>query len=231
MRYAIIPARGGSKRIPRKNVKDFLGKPIIAYAIETLKRSALFDHVVVSTDDEEIAETALSFGAEAPFRRPKSLSDDHASTDKVVLHAVEQIHALHGPADHACCAYPTTPLMTPDMLHQGLDLMVEHEAPSAFPIVRFDFPIEQALILQDRVHPRFRSPELIDARSQDLTPHFHDAGMFYWFAPDRFLKSGSLFSDESVVFEVPAERCQDINTPGDWAIAELKYQRLERRPE
>lgn len=230
MRYAIIPARGGSKRIPRKNVKDFLGKPVIAYAIETLNKSALFDHVIVSTDDEEIADTALKFGAVAPFRRPPELSDDHASTDQVVLHAVEQIHGSYGAADQACCVYPATPLMTVEMLRQGLDLMVEHDAPSAFPVVRYDFPIEQALVVEG-AQPRFRWPELMDARSQDLTPYFHDAGMFYWFAPEQFRETGHLFSEESVVFEVSADRCQDINTPDDWAIAELKYQRLERRPE
>ena len=230
MRYAIIPARGGSKRIPRKNVKNFLGKPIIAYAIETLKKSALFDHVIVSTDDDEIAETARRYGAETPFVRPSELSDDRATTDDVLLHAVEQIHELHDSGYPACCVYPANPLMTVDTLRQGLDLMLAHKAPSAFPVTRYDFPIEQALILEDEVHPRFRSPELIDARSQDFTPHYHDAGMFYWFAPEAFFTTGRLFSDESVVFEVSAERCQDINTPDDWAIAELKYQRLQPRP-
>lgn len=200
---------------------------MIAYAIETLARSGLFDHIVVSTDDQEIADVAERYGADVPFMRPAELSDDHASTDAVVIHAVEQIHQLHGPGDQACCVYPASPLLTEDMLRQGLDLMIEHGAPSAFPVVRYDFPIEQALVLEDGIHPKFRSPELIDSRSQDLAPYYHDAGMFYWFVPERFLANGRLFSDESVVFEVPPERCQDINTPEDWAIAELKYQRLQ----
>jgi N-acylneuraminate cytidylyltransferase len=115
------------------------------------------------------------------------------------------------------------------LLLHGLELMIEHSAPSAFPVVRYDFPVEQALVLQNGVHPRFRWPELVDVRSQDLPPHYHDAGMFYWFVPDRFLASSRLFMKDSVVFEVPSERCQDINTPEDWAIAELKYQRLQAR--
>ena len=226
MRYAVIPARGGSKRIPRKNVKDFLGKPMIAYAIDAVTRSGLFDHVVVSTDDSEIAEVAQRYGAEVPFTRPPELSDDHASTDAILVHAVGEIHRRHGLGDEACCVYPTSPLLTVDMLARGLDLLVEHNAPSAFPVVRYDFPVEQALLLEGGLHPKFRWPELVDARSQDLAVHYHDAGMFYWFVPDRFLQGGRLYTDETVVFEVPAERCQDINTPDDWAIAELKYQRL-----
>ena len=229
MRYAVIPARGGSKRIPRKNVKDFLEKPVISYAIETLAGSALFDRIIVSTDDDEIAEIAQRCGAEVPFVRPRELSDDHASTDAVLVHAVEQVQASYGPGDQACCVYPANPLLTADMLRQGLDLMTKHGAPSAFPVVRYDFPIKQALVLEDGVHPRFCSPERVDARSQDLIPHFHDAGMFYWFVPERFLANGRLFSDDSVVFEIPAEHCPDINTPEDWAIAELKYQRLHAR--
>lgn len=229
MRYAVIPARGGSKRIPRKNLKEFLGKPVIAYAIEALSESRLFDHIIVSTDDSQIAEVAKRYGAEAPFVRPPELSDDHASTDAVLIHAIEQIREQYGAAEEACCVYPATPLLTEDMVRQGLDAMRKHEAPSAFPVVRYDFPIEQALVLEDGVHPKFRSPELVDARSQDLAAHYHDAGIFYWFVPDRFLASGRLFMDDSVVFEVPSERCQDINTPEDWAIAELKYQRLQAR--
>lgn len=226
MRYAVIPARGGSKRIPRKNVKAFLGKPVIAYAIETLNESSLFDRVIVSTDDNEIAEVAKRFGAEVPFVRPPELSDDHASTDAVLTHAVEQIGGRY---EQACCVYPANPLLTAEMLRQGLELMIERDAPSAFPVVRYDFPVEQALVLEDGVHPKFRWPELVDARSQDLTTHYHDAGMFYWFVPDRFLASGRLFMEDSVVFEVPPQRCHDINTPEDWAIAELKYQRLQAR--
>lgn len=226
MRYAVIPARGASKRIPRKNVRDFLGKPIIAYAIETLSCSGLFDHIVVSTDDPEISEVSRSHGAAVPFVRPAELSDDHASTDAVVIHAVEQVQALFGSAEAACCVYPANPLLTIEQLRQGLDLMAETGASSAFPVVRYEFPIEQALILEDGLRPRFRAPELVEARSQDLPVHYHDAGMFYWFVPQRLVESGRLFMDDSVVFEVPAERCQDINTPDDWAIAELKYQRL-----
>lgn len=229
MRYAIIPARAGSKRIPRKNLKDFLGKPVMGYTIETLSRSGLFDHVIVSTDDHEIAEVAARYGANVPFTRPPELSDDQASTDAVILHAIEKIHDLYGGGEQGCCVYPANPLLTEEMLVRGLELMVGHDAPSAFPVVRYDFPIEHSLLLENGVNPRFRWPELVDARSQDLPIHFHDAGMFYWFVPARFLARGRLFSDEAVVFEVPPERSQDINTPEDWVLAELKYARLQRR--
>ena len=229
MRYAVIPARGGSKRIPRKNLKDFLGKPVIAFPIEAAVASGLFDRIIVSTDDQEIAQVAERFGASVPFIRPPELSDDHATTDAVLVHAMRQVQALYGACDEGCCIYPANPFLTADVLRRGLDVMAKHGAPSAFPVVRYEFPIEQALVLSDGVHPRFRSPELLDTRSQDLPVHYHDAGMFYWFATDLYLHSGRLLMDESVVFEVPPDKCQDINTPEDWAIAEIKYQRLQAR--
>lgn len=227
MRFAFVPARGGSKRIPRKNIKDFLGKPVIAYAIEAAIFSGLFDRILVSTDDSEIADVARSFGAETPFPRPAELSGDHMSTDAVLVHAVEEAQRLYGRFEQACCIYPVNPFLTKEVLLEGLHLLVEHQAPSSFPVVRYDFPIEQALELKDGIHPRFRQPELVDARSQDLSVTFHDAGMCYWFDPAALLASARLFSDNSVAFEIPANRCQDINTPEDWALAELKYLRLE----
>ena len=227
MKLAIIPARGGSKRIPRKNIREFLGKPVIAYAIGAANRSGLFDHILVSTDDPDIAEVANSCGAMTPFPRPSELGGDQVSTDAVLIHAVEEAKRLYGKVEHACCIYPVNPLLSEAALLAGLHLLVEHRAPSSFPVVRYDFPIEQALELKDGVHPRFRQPELVSARSQDLPIAFHDAGMFYWFDPAALLASGRLFSDDSVAFEIPADRCQDINTQEDWAVAELKYLRLQ----
>jgi pseudaminic acid cytidylyltransferase len=219
---AIVPARGGSKRIPRKNVKNFLGKPIIAYALEALRDSRLFDHIVVSTDDDEIAEVSSRHGAEVPFRRPAHLSDDRASTDAVLLHAVSECQRLYGPIRLGCCAYPTSPLLAVEDLVTGRDLLVRHAATSAFPVVRYDFPIEQAFVLEGN-RARARWPEKMAAPSQDLTAHYHDAGTFYWFDVAKYVRVGDLFCEDNVVFVIAAERCQDINTPEDWASAELKY--------
>jgi N-acylneuraminate cytidylyltransferase len=148
------------------------------------------------------------------------------TTDAVLIHAVEEAQRLYGPAEQACCIYPANPLLDAAALRTGLELLLEHQAPCAFPIVRFDFPVQQALKLEDGVHPKFLYPDLVDARSQDLPVAYHDAGMFYWFAPAAFLASGQLFTKDSVAFEIPPERCQDINSPQDWAVAELKYLQL-----
>lgn len=231
MRLAILPARGGSKRIPRKNIKHFMGKPIIAHAIEVAASSGLFQRILVSTDDPEIAEVARSCAAETPFLRPAELGGDHVSTDAVLIHAVREAERLFGKVEKVCCIYPVNPLLTEEALVMGLNLLVKHQAPSSFPVVRYDFPIEQALELKDGVHARFRNRKLADARSQDLPVAYHDAGMFYWFDPAALLASGQLFTDESVAFEIPPDRCQDINTPEDWAVAELKYLRLKAADE
>lgn len=219
---AIIPARGGSKRIPRKNIRDFLGKPIIAYALDAVKASGLFDRVLVSTDDDEIAQVASSSGADVPFRRPAQLSNDDATTDGVLLHAVAECLRLYGPIQHGCCIYPTSPFLRTEDLARGLELLIKHRATCAFPVVKYDFPVEQAFLL-DGVRPRARWPERLLARSQDLEDHYHDAGMFYWFDVDKFCGQGRLFSEDCVVFPIPADHCQDINTPQDWERAELKY--------
>ncbi|MGQ0559084.1 MAG: pseudaminic acid cytidylyltransferase [Sphingosinicella sp.] len=226
---AIVPARGGSKRIPGKNVKDFLGKPVIAYAIAALRESELFAHVIVSTDNDEIAAVARHHGAEVPWRRPATLSDDAATTDAVVAHALKECTALYGPFERGCCVYPVNPLLSVELLRRGLDELESRGAASAFPVVRYDFPIEQALLL-DGARPRFRWPEAVDKGSQDLAVHYHDAGMFYWFDVARFLQKPALFSDDSVAFEIDPLLCQDVNTPADWALAELKYRRLKGPP-
>jgi pseudaminic acid cytidylyltransferase len=219
---AIVPARGGSKRIPRKNIRDFLGKPIIAYALDVLRNSRLFDAIVVSTDDDEIADVSRRYGADVPFRRPAGLSDDRASTDAVLLHAISECQRVFGPIRLGCCVYPTSPLLSVEDLVAGRELLLRHEATSAFPVVRYDFPIEQALVMEG-ARARARWPEKLVSRSQELTPHYHDAGMFYWFDVAKYVCAGELFCDDNVVFVVAADRCQDINTPEDWASAELKY--------
>jgi N-acylneuraminate cytidylyltransferase len=222
MRVAIIPARGGSKRIPRKNIKPFLGKPIMAYPLEAARASGLFDHIVVSTDDEEVARIAVSLGAEVPFCRPPELSDDQTGTEGVLMHAVGECVKVYGPFGYGCCIYPANPLLRPDDLERGLRFLEQEHAASAFPVVRYDFPIEQALTLVgDR--PVARWPAQIDLNSQDLAEHYHDAGSFYWLDVARFMETGRLLTEQAVAFPLPAERVQDINTPEDWRRAELKF--------
>jgi pseudaminic acid cytidylyltransferase len=223
---AIIPARGGSKRIPRKNIKEFCGKPMIGWSIEAARESGLFGHILVSTDDPEIASVSRQFGAEAPFARPAELSDDHATTDAVLAHAVAQAVQIYGRFASACCIYPTNPLLSAIDLRRGHDLLVAESAPTAFPVVRYDFPIQQAFVLEG-AHPRARWPDQLEARSQDLAPHFHDAGAFYWFDALSFSLSRKLFVEDAVVFEIERDRCQDINTPEDWQAAEVKFRILE----
>lgn len=219
---AVIPARGGSKRVFRKNIKYFCGKPMIAWPIEAAKASGLFDRIVVSTDDVEIAGVAKEWGAEVPFMRPAELSDDHASTDSVVLHAVRESQRIYGRLLRGCCIYPANPFLTSGDLKRGLDVLLVHDATSAFPVVKYDFPIEQAILL-DGARFSARWPDKLMERSQDLPDHYHDAGMFYWFDVGKFLAEGRLYCVDSVVFVIPNDRCQDINTVEDWARAELKY--------
>jgi pseudaminic acid cytidylyltransferase len=222
---AIIPARGGSRRIPRKNVRNFLGKPIIARVIEVLTESGLFARVVVSTDDDEIADVSARHGALVPFRRPVDLSDDAATTDAVLLHALAECDRVYGRTERACCVYPTSPFISAQQLGVGLDMLVTHHATSAFPVVKYDFPIEQAFVL-DGVRPRARWPEMLLARSQDLVDHYHDAGMFYWVDVAKYVQARELFNSDSVAFPVSNEVCQDINTTEDWARAEMKFRML-----
>ena len=225
MNIAIITARGGSKRIPGKNSKPFLGKPIIAYAIEAAHVSGLFPHIVVSTDDEHIARLARQFGAEVPFLRPRELSDDHAGTDAVLVHAVAECRRIYGPWEYGCCIYPANPFLQTHDLERGLKLLTEKRATCAFPVVKYDFPIEQAISLLDS-RPIAKWPEQMAKNSQDLPDHYHDAGSFYWFNVDRFMASGQLFDKDAVAFTISAERCQDINTPEDWKRAEVKFRVL-----
>jgi pseudaminic acid cytidylyltransferase len=228
MNVAVIPARGGSKRIPRKNIKYFCGKPMIAWSIEVAKVSGLFDHIIVTTDDDEIAEVAKEWGAEVPFMRPPDLSDDHASTDSVVLHAVQESQRIYGSLGQGCCVYPTNPFLTIGDLNRGLDMLLTHRATSAFPVVKYDFPIEQAFLL-DGARPSAKWPDKLKERSQDLPDHYHDAGMFYWFDVEKFLTETRLFCVDSVAFVIPSDRCQDMNTPEDWEHAEIKFRVMAER--
>lgn len=219
---AIITARGGSKRIPRKNIKDFLGKPIIAYSITAALDAGCFDEVMVSTDDSEIAYIARQLGAEVPFLRSTEASNDFASTEDVLLEVLYEYNRQGKIFDYACCLYPTAPFVTAKKLKEGFDLLVKTGADSAFPVVRFSSPIQRALKVKDN-HLSMVYPEHLNSRSQDLQPTYHDSGQFYWLNVARFLEMKELFSDYTVPIFVSELEVQDIDNEEDWKIAEMKY--------
>ena len=224
-RLVVIPARGGSKRIPRKNIKDFLGRPIIAYSIEAALGSGLFDEVMVSTDDEEIAQVALAHGASVPFLRSPTSSDDHATTAQVLEEVLERYKEQGKTFDCACCLYPTAPFVTSETLKQGYSRLREGGYDSVFPVLRYSYPIWRSLKLEDG-KAVMNWPEHLQSRSQDLPPAFHDAGQFYWFRVDAFRESGKLFTANSGAIEISELQAQDIDSETDWRLAELKYRLL-----
>lgn len=223
---AIIPARGGSKRIPQKNIRVFLGKPIIAYAIETSIQSSLFDRVVVSTDSAEIAEVARKFGAEVPFIRPVEISNDYASTADVLVHALETLSTKEEYYRFACCIYPTAVLMSPKDLHTGYELISSGKADTVFSIARYTSPIFRALKVNHVGKIEMFWPENELVRSNDLPESYHDAGQFYWLRVERFLKKKKLYSGNAMPVILPAHRVQDIDTEDDWQMAEHKYRTM-----
>lgn len=223
----VIPARGGSKRIPRKNVKPFAGAPMIVHSVRAALRSEIFDRVVVSTDDAEIAEVARAHGAEIPFMRPPELADDMATTDAVYLHAIGAMEAQAGPFEHACCLYATAPFVRPEDLRAGLDALRTNRATSAFSMVRFDYPIFRALKINDRGRVEMFWPEHRLTRSQDLPAAWHDAGQFYWVDVAKYKREGRIFSSDAVPVPLPPWRVQDIDTPEDWTRAELMFKALD----
>jgi N-acylneuraminate cytidylyltransferase len=222
VRLAVIPARGGSKRIPRKNLRPFHGKPIIAYSIEAARASGLFDRVVVSTDDDEIADVAAQWGAEVPFRRPARLADDHTGTNAVVRHAAQWAEAAGTPADEVCCLYATAPFVTAEDLRSAQALLTA-EVDFVFAAARFEFPVQRALAREadGRVAPMF--PQWIGMRSQDLPEAVHDAGQFYWGRPQAFARHDVPFEARALAYELPRHRVQDIDTLDDWIRAERLY--------
>lgn len=224
MKIAIIPARGGSKRIPRKNIKPFLGKPIIAYAIEAAIRSQLFDEVMVSTDDPEIAEIARSYGAEVPFLRSKKTSDDFATTFDVLQ---EVLSGYKQPFQYACCIYPCNPFLVAERLREAFDLLVKDDRNTVFPIITYPQPIQRALQMEgDELV--FSHPEFALTRSQDLPKRYHDAGQFYFFKVAPILQSRQLIGKNTGGIVISEMEAQDIDNEIDWELAELKYQLLSR---
>lgn len=224
MNIAIIPARGGSKRIPAKNIKLFSGKPLIHYSIEAALNSGLFEQVIVSTDSEEIADIAQRAGATVPFIRPQSLSDDMVGTRPVTNHAIQYLLDQGLNPEFCCCIYATAPFLHPDYLVQGLQaLQAQPDKAFAFSVTSFPFPVQRALAIeQGGVKAMY--PEDIGKRSQDLVEAYHDAGQFYWGRTADYLSNKGIFSSHSIPIVLPRHLVQDIDTPEDWTRAELMYQ-------
>ncbi len=223
---AVIPARGGSKRIPGKNSKAFCGKPMIAWSIQAALDSGLFQQIIVSTDDEHIAETAEKCGASAPFRRPAELSDDHTPTQPVIAHAIQWLQQENISIDAVCCLYATAPFVTAAALQQGWETIQNPHIRYAFAATEFAFPIQRGFYLDAAGQPQMFQPEHALTRSQDLPAAYHDAGQFYWARPDIWLSDGPIFSADSRPILLPRKHVQDIDTPDDWQYAELMMQAL-----
>lgn len=221
MKVAIIPARGGSKRIPRKNIRLFNGKPMLAWSIETALQSQVFDRVIVSTDDAEIAAIAVACGAEVPFMRPAELSDDHTGTSAVVRHAIDWLNQHH-PITLAGCIYATAPLLlVTDLQQAATALAADPTLKFVFSGCRFSFPIQRALYRNSLGQVTPVQPEAMPKRSQDLTETFHDAGQFYLGSAEAWLSGAAMFASHSFLQELPQHRVQDIDTEADWLRAEL----------
>jgi pseudaminic acid cytidylyltransferase len=218
---AVIPARGGSKRIPRKNIREFAGKPMIGYSIESAQRSGLFDRVIVSTDDAEITAVAREFGAEVPFTRPSALADDHTGTTEVIAHAVEWFSAQRISTSVVCCIYPTAPFIRSEDLTEGLRLMQTGRWRYVFAATRFVAPVHRAFSQASDGGVEMLFPEKFNTRSQDLPDVLHDAAQFYWGKAEAWLSRATVFDRDSTVVAIPPWRVQDIDTEEDWRSAEL----------
>ena len=224
---AIIPARGGSKRIPRKNIKDFLGKPIIAYSIEAAINSDVFDVVMVSTDDEEIAEIARKFGASVPFMRSEETANDYATTADVINEVLDTYARVGQEFDVVACIYATAPFITAERLSKAVGMIEKNDFDSVFSCVEFSYPVLRSHIIDNRGRAVMKWPEYKNSRSQDLEKFYHDAGQFYISTVEAFKKSNSFWGENTMPVILSELEVQDLDTPTDWAIAEIKYQLLK----
>lgn len=227
---AIITARGGSKRIPRKNIRPFCGKPILAYSIEAAIKSGMFDTVMVSTDDKEIAEIAESYGAEVPFFRSEKTSNDFATTNDVLLEVLAEYEARGEQFDLGCCIYPTAPFITADRIRQAVETLTESDAETLIPVVGFSYPPQRAMVIENG-RLVFKYPQYIDSRSQDLEKHYHDVGQFYVFRTEAFRRNRKLMLGDILPYVISEMEVQDIDTLTDWEIAEMKYRILKEKQE
>ncbi|MEZ7500919.1 pseudaminic acid cytidylyltransferase [Psychrobacter sp. Arc29] len=229
MRVAIIPARGGSKRIPQKNIKIFCGKPMIAWSIEAALESDCFDKVIVSTDDKAIADVAKSCGAEVPFIRPRELSDDFTGTIPVIKHAIEYLESQGETYEEVLCIYATAPLVTSKKIIKAYRQFKESKASYCFTATNYAAPIQRAFKINSNKRAEMFQPELFNERSQDLEEAYHDAGQFYWGRAEAFKQLIPVLSESASPYMLPRYLVQDIDTPDDWVLAELLYQVLQSK--
>ncbi len=226
MRLAVIPARGGSKRIPRKNIRPFGGKPMIAWSIEAALQSGCFDQVVVSTDDAEIADVARAHGAAVPFMRPAELSDDHTGTIPVIRYAIEWFQRQGTAPEQVCCIYATAPFIRAEDIRKGLEILGTTDCEYAFSVTSYAFPIQRALRLTAEGRVEMLHPEHFNTRSQDLEEAYHDAGQFYWGRSSAWLAGKPIFSPAAAPVILPRHRVQDIDTSEDWERAEWMFKAM-----
>lgn len=225
---AIITARGGSKRIPRKNIRSFLGKPIIKYSIEAAVNSSCFDEVMVSTDDHEIAEIALKAGASVPFMRSPETSHDKATTVEVLIEVLEKYKSIGKEFDFCCCIYPTAPFITKSKLINAYQKILSSNAKSLVPVVRFGFPILRSFKIEEGL-VKMNWPKHMNSHSQDLPLAYHDCGQFYILEVNNFLLEKKLFTDNTIPYVIPESEVQDIDNEEDWRVAEIKYKFLKEK--
>ena len=231
MNLAIIPARGGSKRIPKKNIKSFCGKPMIAWSIEAAIKSQCFDQIIVSTDDPDIAEVAVQYGASVPFMRPTDLANDQADIMLVIAPAVEWVQSQCENVDYACCINATAPFVTTKDIKKGYEMIIEMDSDYAVSVTSFPFPIQRAVRIDSSGYVEMFQPEHFHSHSQDLEEAFHDAGQFYWGTSESWLEHKPLFSSKSLPVYLPRYRVQDIDTMEDLKTAELMFQFLIEKNE
>lgn len=224
MKIAVVPARGGSKRIPRKNMKEFCGKPMLHWPITTALKSGIFERIIVSTDDPEIAELAKEAGAEVPFFRPAELAGDFVATVPVIQHAISQLNMPH--LSHVCCIYPTAAFLTPQILHAAVMQQQKSEADFVMPVVRLSCPMERALSLSKTGLLSMRYPEHLNTRTQDCTELYQDAGQFYLGTVNGWLSNRDFYQQQVAAITIPKYRAHDIDMPDDWVLAELIFPHL-----
>ena len=224
-KIAIITARGGSKRIPYKNIKDFLGKPILAYSIEAAIASGEFDEVMVSTDDEKIAEIAKQYGAKVPFYRSEKTSGDFATTNDVLLEVIDEYEKRGQSFDMGVCIYPTAPFVTGEKIRNAVRTLEESDADTLIPVVQFSYPPKRSMVIRDG-KLIFAHPEFIDSRSQDLESEYHDVGQFYCFKIEAYKKNKKLMLGNILPMVIDETEVQDIDNESDWKIAEIKYKAM-----
>jgi N-acylneuraminate cytidylyltransferase len=226
MNVAIIPARIGSKRIPKKNIKIFHGKPMIAYSIQAALKTKLFNSIIVSTDSMELANIAITYGAEVPFIRPAELSDDFTGTDAIILHALNYLIDHGADIQYVCCIYATAPFISASYIKKGFDLLKKENATSAFSVTTYPYPIYRSLKISEDGRLQMIWPDYMNVRSQDLSEAYHDAGQFYWADAQKYLIEKKIFSKAAVPVVLPRYLVQDIDTDEDWQRAEAMYKVL-----